>query len=370
MVSRKFLFLCVMSVLQKWITKIRTMLFTYEGGFFVFPVLASDPESIIKGFKKTPFVKYFDEKKLAQTKTPFLDGDAYFNQVESDLWIICSLIKFKKNICFKVLLDPSTPSNFYTLTINSNISSSNVIKSKSGQKVERLSYYWELFKPQAITRDYHYANTTARIITFYIHENWIEEHFKSPGLLNEKIENWFDNPNAEVLLLSHRVVSKFVSVEELFHALETQQMGSTNHLRFKANVMTFLSAFSNELNSENTSALTVFSPAKEAAMMRVERILKDAIFSGFPSISSLAKEMGMSETKLKTDFKEVFAVTTYQYFSSCQMDVAEEMLKSGNDSIKNIAFSLGYSHPGKFSSAFRKIKNISPSEVREQSTDS
>ncbi len=355
--------LVFMSFLKNWVKKINQLMFSYKDGFFIFPVLASDPESIIMGFKKTPFVKYFEEKHLAKSRTPFMDAEAYFHKIEDGLWLICSYLRFKKNVCFRVLLDEDNPSPFYTLTINSNLTSSEIIHAKSGQHVERMSFYWELVKPQAMSNDFNYSKTSTRVITIYLHQDWVEAHVLATNLLNKVVLDWFRDPKAEVLLLPHHKVAKAVSIDEMFASLENQQQGQVNVLKLKANVMAFLSAYVEEINQLDAETLRVLDPKNQSNMIRAERILKDAIFTGFPSIAFIAKETGISETKLKSEFKDVFGKTLFQYYSESQMEVAEDMLKSGQQSVKSIAYSLGYTHPGKFSVAFKKIKGISPSEI-------
>ncbi|MEM8896004.1 MAG: hypothetical protein AAGC88_15600 [Bacteroidota bacterium] len=138
------------SFLKRWALKIRKYLFTYKDGFFIFPVFTSDPESIIYGFQHTPMVKYHPDKQLAVSRTPFIDGDAYFQHIEQGLWIIYTSITYKKNLCWNLIFDPEKRSKYYTLTLDTSTTANNTVHSQLGQAIGSQSYHWKLIKPDAI----------------------------------------------------------------------------------------------------------------------------------------------------------------------------------------------------------------------------
>ena len=352
------------SFLKKWTLNLRKYLFTYKDGFFIFPVFTSDPEAIIYGFQHTPKVKYYSENQLAVTRTPFIDGDAYFQHIEEGLWIIYTSITYKKNICFRLIFDPEQRSKYYTLTLDTSTSANNTILSQLGKSIDSQSYYWKLLKPDAIVSNYNYQGTSSRIISLYIHQDWFEKHLLAQSAFNEEILSWFGNPAQEFILLPHSTMARRISLEKIYSQFENQDAEKINVLELKSNILALLNAFVNELNANGVNGAPLLNSRDEARILKAEQLLRASISKGFPSIAVLAKEVGLSETKLKADFKRVYGKTLFQYFSEAQMNVAEEMLKANNVSIKSVAYSLGYSHPGKFSAAFKKIKQISPSDVK------
>ncbi|PWJ41772.1 helix-turn-helix domain-containing protein [Sediminitomix flava] len=80
-------------------------------------------------------------------------------------------------------------------------------------------------------------------------------------------------------------------------------------------------------------------------------------------LSDLAKEFGVSVSKLKRDFKTLFNTSVYQYHLQVKMDEAMRRLKSGAYSILEISLDLGYETPSKFSQMFKKIKGVNPKEI-------
>ncbi len=104
------------------------------------------------------------------------------------------------------------------------------------------------------------------------------------------------------------------------------------------------------------------SEKDKGLVFKAQHILEKSIFEKFPTIELLAKNVGVSETKLKADFKKIHGTTIFQFYSMKQMLYAKEILKRDDISIKEIAITLGYANPGKFSQAFKKFHGVLPSE--------
>ncbi|WP_430815924.1 helix-turn-helix domain-containing protein [Carboxylicivirga sp. RSCT41] len=81
------------------------------------------------------------------------------------------------------------------------------------------------------------------------------------------------------------------------------------------------------------------------------------------TIDELSKEFGVSHTKLKQDFKHLFGNSIYQFYNHARMDEAYRRLKTGQFSVSEVGYDLGYSSLSKFSSMFKKIKGVLPTQV-------
>ena len=71
----------------------------------------------------------------------------------------------------------------------------------------------------------------------------------------------------------------------------------------------------------------------------------------------------MSETKLKTEFKNKFNTSIFQYYNNKQMETALKMLDKNEILIKDLAQNMGYENSSKFSIAFKKHHGFSPSDA-------
>ena len=83
-----------------------------------------------------------------------------------------------------------------------------------------------------------------------------------------------------------------------------------------------------------------------------------------PSLSELALQVGLNEYNLKKGFKALFGTTVFGYLHQHRMLWARQLLLESDQSVKEIAYTLGYSSPQHFSKAFRKEFNTSPASMR------
>ena len=68
---------------------------------------------------------------------------------------------------------------------------------------------------------------------------------------------------------------------------------------------------------------------------------------------------------MKKCFKGVYGQSIYAYIREYRMRVAAQKLIFSDDSILEIANSVGYENGSKFSAAFRSIVGLTPKEFRE-----
>ena len=95
-----------------------------------------------------------------------------------------------------------------------------------------------------------------------------------------------------------------------------------------------------------------------------ELIVSDLLHT--PSISELAREVGMNEKKLCYGFKEVFGNTIFGYLYDYKMNLAQQLLLYTDKSISEIAFQCGYEYLSHFSTAFKRKFGMTPQGVRGQ----
>lgn len=81
------------------------------------------------------------------------------------------------------------------------------------------------------------------------------------------------------------------------------------------------------------------------------------------TIEELSNEFGVSSTKLKNNFKQLYGTTIYKFYNKARMDEAYRRLKTGGFSVSEVGYDLGYSNLSKFSTMFKKMKGLLPAEV-------
>lgn len=82
-----------------------------------------------------------------------------------------------------------------------------------------------------------------------------------------------------------------------------------------------------------------------------------------PTISELARLSGINDFKLKAGFKEVFGVTVYGFIQTEKMAKAKMMLETGEYSVSEIAWTVGYTNVSHFIKAFKKHFNVTPGQM-------
>jgi AraC-like DNA-binding protein len=109
----------------------------------------------------------------------------------------------------------------------------------------------------------------------------------------------------------------------------------------------------------------------EDSVKRVKRA-KDILLENFtnpPSMAELSRSVGINELKLKNGFKDLYNSTVYGFVLDYKLETARGMLDSKQYKINEIAFSMGYSNPSHFISAFKKKYGITPKQYTKEGVD-
>ena len=105
-------------------------------------------------------------------------------------------------------------------------------------------------------------------------------------------------------------------------------------------------------------------PVDLQKLFMISGILKSHLHGTPPSIDHLAREAGMSASKLKRGFKQVFGIPPYQYYLKAKMAEAKVLLQIRHYAISEVGHILGYSNLSKFSQAFKKEFGMTPRQYR------
>lgn len=87
-------------------------------------------------------------------------------------------------------------------------------------------------------------------------------------------------------------------------------------------------------------------------------------FENPPSLSALAQQVGVSERTLQRGFRELFDTTAFQYLQTLRMERAEQLLRSREMRVSDVAHAVGYIHLGHFTQAFKRRFGITPKQCQ------
>lgn len=82
------------------------------------------------------------------------------------------------------------------------------------------------------------------------------------------------------------------------------------------------------------------------------------------TLDELSKKFDFPLTSMKQCFKGIYGCSMADYMKNYRMNVAAELLLNSDKPVIEIASSLGYENPGKFSAAFKSKQGMTPSEYR------
>ncbi|MFN0049363.1 MAG: helix-turn-helix domain-containing protein [Cytophagales bacterium] len=355
----------ISKIIANWLSSFRKYFFFYKDGFYELPYIANSPELIIASFNSMPFVKHYPKKSYFTTNNMFLKGEGYYQKIEEGLWLIVNNIEIKKDLSFKLYYEPGIEANYHTLNIYISREAKRLRFPKLNLELEFVDNTWGLFKAGAKGINSHYKGQKSMFLNIYFSHDWVNDNIASNGVLKNKVLDEFFKSSREYLILPNFFENnKQVYEDVIYSFFNNDEKKEIDVLMLKRNTLQIISTFVEKIDENSIPG--IYSASKENSsrrLMKAEYMIRNAIFSEFPSIPTLAKETGISETKLKAEFKHVYGTTMYQYFSNKQMNYAKELLTKKDISIKEVAFNLGFSNPSKFSAAFKKTHGFLPSEV-------
>ncbi len=100
------------------------------------------------------------------------------------------------------------------------------------------------------------------------------------------------------------------------------------------------------------------SQSLNIADVKTMYLIKDTILSNMdipPKLNELVKFSGMSESKLKRLFKQIFGNSIYNYYQSFRMKEAAYLIKEQKLSVSEVGYRLGFSNLSHFSRLFENI---------------
>lgn len=331
------------------------------------PYLANSPELMIESFSSMPFMKDNRQKGCFSANNLFLKGEGHYHKIEEGLWIILSDFEVKKDLSFKLYYDEDFPADYHYLTLYIDRGSRSINLPKLQLDIENHDRSWALYKAGTVCLNSHFKGQHSIFFSIYFSQSWLDNNISSNGeFKNGKLKTFFESEN-EYLFFPQILSNKKDVYEHIVEAiLDKDEHGVKNVLLLKSRTYDLFASFVeavDEHHDQNIYNSNKVSERDKRRVLRAQHLLNDAVFEKFPSINAIAKHVGISETKLKIDFKLVTGKTMFQYFTDKQMNYAHELLENENLLIKDVANSLGYASPSKFTQAYKNHFGYTPSEM-------
>lgn len=119
---------------------------------------------------------------------------------------------------------------------------------------------------------------------------------------------------------------------------------------------------SNLLNEAKQSKAQQLSSHDKIRLQRAcDFILDDP--SQLLSVDGVAKQAGISISGLQRLFKRVYGCSVFDYIRQVRLNKAMSLLKTGEFSVDQVSYYVGYNRPANFSTAFKRHFGVTPSQA-------
>lgn len=118
-----------------------------------------------------------------------------------------------------------------------------------------------------------------------------------------------------------------------------------------------------ELPVDGQGVSVTLSPGTAEAVTLTARILA-ARLDRMGSLAEIAREVGLSRTRLTEGFRALMGTSVEAYWQQCRMDRARDLLCREGVTVTEVAQVLGYSELASFSRAFTRAFGMSPTRLR------
>ena len=110
--------------------------------------------------------------------------------------------------------------------------------------------------------------------------------------------------------------------------------------------------------------VSVQLPVAEGPVARAYEIILKRFSEPALSVSSIAAEVGMSDSKLSTEFKRVYRMTPLEYITRSRMQRARQLLRTTDMPVKDIALECGYYDISGFNRRFKAYTGMTPQQYK------
>lgn len=145
---------------------------------------------------------------------------------------------------------------------------------------------------------------------------------------------------------------------ELYHVREQRKPG---YMKVK---MLELLLFLSDLDTVKEVMQTDYFNQNQVRLIKEVAAFITKDLSMHYTIEQLSERFEISATTLKKCFRGVYGTSVYAYLRTYRLQTAQKLLMETQLQITEIANKIGYENPNKFTSAFRELYGVSPTEFR------
>jgi len=181
--------------------------------------------------------------------------------------------------------------------------------------------------------------------------NWLINQVGHFSDLDDIIHKVLSNWNNQYSLFTSRYLAFYKEYQRVVN----------QDLLIKSYSLQFLYLFMEDIQTEIASRTA--GNFKEIDLRKIREIEEKITYNFHkptPSINEMAKMAGMSVSKFKNLFYELFGTSPHQHILDKKMLYAKGLLQTGKYSITQVAYKVGYHHPSGFTRIYKQKFDHSP----------
>jgi signal transduction histidine kinase/DNA-binding response OmpR family regulator len=151
-------------------------------------------------------------------------------------------------------------------------------------------------------------------------------------------------------------LTKPFSIDEL-HVRITNLLESRKILKGK---------YSGAQDQDDKIKAVSFKSSDELLMEKVMKFINENISNPEMNVEMLAKSVGLSRVQLHRKLKEITGLPTGEFIRNLRLKMAATLLKEKKINITQIGYAVGFTNQTHFSTTFKKIYGVSPTEYIDQ----
>ncbi|MEO8406185.1 MAG: AraC family transcriptional regulator, partial [Chitinophagaceae bacterium] len=186
---------------------------------------------------------------------------------------------------------------------------------------------------------------SARMIQIEMTREWLMNEYEHSGLSTCPAYNNFLN-NSESVLFTE--LATFDTCHTFANMVSHINRESSDSFYLKAKTLSLLCDIFILAGKQQSAIVSENNTLIQEKMLAVEKILDDCLETTLPSIASIAKQMALSESTLKRNFKQLYGTSIYEYYLQKKMKKAREIFSESPIPVKEVAYRLGYEKVSNF----------------------
>ena len=187
---------------------------------------------------------------------------------------------------------------------------------------------------------------------------YISDTVEGGSMYSLHFELEYEDPQAEAFAFTPKILSPSAFENAFKDLFKNYNISSPRNYNSMARLYSLFAMIKKETEQ---SARKVIPKRISESKDIIDRFFSDSTLS----VAALAKNAGISEAYFRREFKACFGTSPIEYIRNVRIENAKMLLRSGLYSVSEIATESGFDSISYFSSTFKKLCGITPSEYAE-----